>query len=101
MKIRTIDDASTRIVATDTTPAYRTKLLRFVRNLSIPRPIAASRWTSSAVTLARLHNALNFLKVLGIASNDTVITVIIHLAIEYLSSKRLVESSGLEGDRLD
>ncbi len=53
------------------------------------------------MTLARLHNALNFLKALGIASNDTVITVFVHLAVEYLSNKRLVESSGLKGDLLD
>ena len=55
----------------------------------------------SGLTPARLRKALNFLEALGIASNDTAITVFIHLAVEDSSSKRLTEVSRLEGDLLD
>ena len=95
LKIRTIDEARTRIEAADTTPAYRTKLLRLVRSLldSPPdRGISTDELCGeSGLTPARLRKALNFLEALGIASNDTAITVFIHLA----------EVDGLEGDLLD
>ena len=105
LKIRTIHEARTRIEAADTTRADRTKLLRLVRSLldSPPdRGISTDELCGeSGLTPARLRKALNFLEALGIASNDTAITVFIHLAVEDSSSKRLAEASDLEGDLLD
>ncbi len=105
LKIRTIDEARERIEAADTSPAYRTKLLRLVRSLldSPPdRGISTDELCGeSGLMPARLRKALNFLEALGIASNDTAITVFIHLAVEDSSSRRLAEVSGLEGDLLD
>lgn len=102
LKILTIDKARTRIEAADTTPAYRTKLLRLVRSL---RDCPPDRGIStddlcgeSGLTAAQ---ALNFIEALGIASNDTAISVFIHLAVEDSSSKRLAETSGLKGNLLD
>ena len=105
LKIRTIDEARKQIEAADTTPAYRTKLLRLVRSLldSPPdRGISTDELCGeSGLTPARLRKALNLLEALGIASNETAITVFIHLAVEDSSSKRLAEVSRLEGDLLD
>ncbi len=105
LKIRTIDEARTRIDAADTTPAYRTRLLRLVRSLLDTPPdrgISTDELCGeSGLTPARLRKALHFLEALGIASNDTAITVFIHLTVEDSSSKRLAEVSGLEKDLLD
>ena len=105
LKIRTIDEARERIEAADTTPAYRTKLLRLVRSLldSPPdRGISTDELCGEAgLTPARLRKALNFLEALDIASNDTAITVFVHIAVEDSSSNRLAEVSGLEGNLLD
>ena len=105
LKIRTIDEARTLIETADTTPAYRTKILRLVRSLLDAPPDSGISTDDlcgeSGLTPARLRKALNFLEALGIASNDTSITVFIHLAVEDSSSKRLAEASDLEGDLLD
>ena len=105
LKIRTIDEARKLIEAADTTQAYHTRLLRLVRSLldSPPdRGISTDELCGeSGLTPARLRKALSFLEALGIASNDTAITVFVHLAVEDSSSKRLAEVSGLEGDLLD
>ena len=105
LRVRTIDEARKRIEGADTTPAYRTKLLRLVRSLldSPPdRGISTDELSGeSGLTPARLRKALNFLEALGIASNDTAITVFIHLGVEDSSRKRLVEVSDLESDLLD
>ena len=105
LKIRTIDEARKLIEAADASQAYRTKLLRLVRSLldsPSDRGISTDELCGeSGLTPARLRKALNFLEALGIASNDTAITVFIHLAVEDSSSKRLTEVSGLEGDLLD
>ena len=105
LRIRTIDEARKRIEAADTTPAYGAKLLRLVRSLldSPPdRGISTDDLCGeSGFTPARLRKALNFLEALGIASNDTAITVFIHLGGEDSSERRLAEVSALEGDLLD
>ena len=105
LKIRTIDEARKLIETADTTQPYRTKLLRLVRSLldSPPdRGISTDELCGeSGLTPARLRKALNLLEALGIASNETAITVFIHLAVEDSSSKRLADVSRLEGDLLD
>ena len=105
LRVRTLDEARQRIEAADTTAAYRTKLLRLVRSLldSPPdRGISTDELSSeSGLTPARLRKALHFLEALGIASNDTAITVFIHLGVEDSSSKRLAEVAGLEAELLD
>ena len=104
LKIRTMDEARERIDASDAPAGYRTKLLRLVRGLldSPPdRGISTDELSgASGFTPARLRKALHFLEALGIASNDTAITVFVHLAVEDSSSKRLAEVSSLEGDLL-
>ncbi len=105
LKIRTMDEARERIEASSASTGYRAKLLRLVRSLfdSPPdRGISTDELCGeSGFTPARLRKALSFLEELGIASNDTSITVFIHLGVEDSSRKRLVDVSGLEGELLD
>ena len=105
LRIRTVDEARQRIEAANTTPAYRAGLLRLVRSLldSPPdRGISTDDLCGeSGFTPARLRKALHFLEALGVASNDTAITVFVHLGVEDSSERRLAEVSGLEGDLLD
>ncbi len=105
LKVRTIDEARARIEAADATPGYRARLLRLVSCLleSPPdRGISTDDLCGeSGLKPAGLRKALHFLEALGIASNDTAITVFIHLALKDSSRKRLAEASGLEGDLLD
>ncbi len=105
LKIRTMDEARERIEASNATSDYRSKLLRLVRSLldSPPdRGISTDELCGeSGFTPKRLRKALNFLEELEIASNDTAITVFIHVGVEDSSRKRLVDASGLEGDLLD
>jgi len=105
LKIRTLDEARTLIENADTAQTYREKLLKLVRSLlNSPRDRGISTdelcgW--SGLTPVQLRKALNFLETLGIATNDTAITVFIHLAVADSSTKRLEESSCLESDLLD
>ena len=103
--VRTMGEARKRIEAAAATPGYRLKLLRLVRSLldSPPdRGISTDELSGeSGLTPARLRKALNFLEALRIASNDTAITVFIHLGVGDSSRKRLVDVSGLESDLLD
>lgn len=105
LKIGTIDEARKLIETADATDAYRAKLVNLVRSLlnSPPdRGISTDELCGeSKLTPARLRKALNFLEALGITSNDTAITVFIHLAVKDSSRKRLAEASGMEGDLLD
>ena len=105
LRVQTMDEAQKRIEAADTTPAYRLKLLRLVRSLldSPPdRGISTDELSGqSGLAPARLRKALHFLEALGIASNDTAITVFVHLAVEDSSAKRLAETAALEANLLD
>ena len=105
LRVRTLDDARKRIEASDANPAYKLRLLRLVRSLfdSPPdRGISTDELSGeSGLTPARLRKALHFLEALGIASNDTAITVFIHIGVEDSSNKRLVEVSNLEVGLLD
>ncbi|MDE0415547.1 MAG: RecQ family ATP-dependent DNA helicase [bacterium] len=105
LKIRTMEEAHQRIEASNAVPGYQAKLLRLVRSLldsSPDRGISTDELCGEAgFTPARLRRALNFLEGLGIASNDTAITVFVHLGVEDSSGKRLAEVAGLEGKLLD
>ena len=100
LRIRTLEEAQMRIEKAELPDGYRAKLLRLVRSLldSPPdRGISTDDLCGeSGLTLAKLRKALNLLEALGIASNDTAITVFIHLRVEDSSRKRLDEVSNLE-----
>ncbi len=105
LRIRTIDEARERIEASDVSAGYRAKLLRLVRSLldSPPdRGISTDELSGeSGLPPARLRKALNFLEALGIASNETAITVFVHLGVEDSSRERLADVAGLETDLLE
>ena len=105
LRVRTIEEAEKRIAAADIRPAYRTKLLQLVRSLLNSPPDAGVSTDElcgeSGLTPARLRKALHFLEALGVASNDTEITVFVHLGVEDSSRKRLGEIAALETELLD
>ncbi len=105
LKIRTMEEARQRIEASGATAGYRAKLLRLIRSLldSPPdRGISTDELCGeSGFAPARLRKALNVLEALGITSNDTAITVFIHVGVEDSSRQRLVEMSGLESTLID
>ena len=105
LQVRTLDEARKRIDAARISDGYRSRLLALVRALldSPPdRGISTDELCGeTGLKPARLRKALHSLEALGIASNDTAITVFVHLAMEDSSERRLVETSGLEADLLD
>ena len=104
LQVRTLDEARKRIDAADVAEAYRARLLALVRCLlgSPPdRGISTDDLCGEAgLTPARLRKALHHLETLGIASNDTAITVFVHIGVEDSSAKRLLDTSNLEADLL-
>lgn len=102
LKIRTIGAAQKIIDAADITQSYRQNLLAIVQRL-ITAPSDKGISTDelsgvSGLSGGRLRKALNDLETLGIASNDTAITISVHLGVEDSSLKRLAEASALEAD---
>jgi hypothetical protein len=55
----------------------------------------------SGLSAGQMRKALNDLEALGIASNDTAITIFVHLGVEDSSEKRLKEANSLENDLID
>ncbi|MCY4003576.1 MAG: RecQ family ATP-dependent DNA helicase [Rhodospirillales bacterium] len=105
LEIRTLDEARERINAANISGPYRARLLELVRSLLDSPPdggISTDELDGvSALTPARLRKALHVLQTLGIASNDTAITVFIHLGRGDTSQRRLANISALETDLVD
>ena len=102
LKIQTLDDARELIDAADVTEGYRANLLALVKSLinSPPDQGISTDELCGEVGLSpgRLRKALSDLEAFGIASNDTVITVFVHLTVENSSERRLIDASRLEAD---
>ncbi|VAW18745.1 ATP-dependent DNA helicase RecQ, partial [hydrothermal vent metagenome] len=102
LKIRTLDEARKLIDAGKITDGYRRNLLALVQSLMNAPPdkgISTDELCGqSGLSPGGLRKALGDLEALGIASNDTVITVFVHLAVEDSSEKRFLDASGLEAD---
>ena len=105
LRIRTFEEAQERIQKAKISDYSRAMLLRLVRSLlnSPPdRGISTDDLCGETrLNLSELRNALSLLEALGIASNDTAITIYVHLRVEDSSNKRLQNIAGLEDDLLD
>lgn len=105
LRVRTLDEAKKLIDAADATEGYRIKLLSLVQSLINSPPdkgISTDELGGqSGLSPAQLRKALNDLEALGVASNDTAITIFVHIGIEDSSQKRLVDASALESDLIE
>jgi len=105
LKVRTLEDAGNIIAKADFTEGYRLKLKSLVQSL-INAPPDQGISTDELCGIAgfspgQMRKALNDLETLGIASNDTAITIFVHLGVEDSSEKRLLEANSLEKDLID
>jgi ATP-dependent DNA helicase RecQ len=105
LRIRTLEEAEALIGKAQMTDGYRVKLRALVQNLINSPPdhgISTDELSGlSGLTHAELRKALNDLEALGIASNDTAITIFVHIGVEDSSDKRLMEANSLEKDLIE
>lgn len=102
LRIRTFAEAEELIAKSDMTEGYRLRLRALVRSLINAPPdqgISTDELCGiSGLMSGQMRKALNDLETLGIASNDTAITLFVHLGVEDSSHKRLMEANSLEND---
>lgn len=100
LKIRTLDEAESRLRKAQITEARRKALVAIVRHVMNAPPdqgISSDELCgASGLTPGQLNKAMADLETLGIASNDLAITVFVHIGIEGHSAARLAEASDLE-----
>ncbi len=102
LRIRTVDEAAAIFERAQITGTRRTQLLDLVRHVMNASPdegVSTDDLTGACGLSGRtLHKALADLETLGIASNDTAVTVFVHLGVEDASSRRLDLAARMEGD---
>jgi ATP-dependent DNA helicase RecQ len=102
LRIRSVDEAAAIFERAEITGTRRTQLLDLVRhvmNASADEGVSTDDLTGACGLSGRtLHKALADLETLGIASNDTVVTVFVHLGVEDASVRRLDLAAQMEGD---
>ncbi len=100
LRVQRLEEAETILAAADITGTRRRQLLDIVRHLMNAPPdqgISTDELTGvSGLTGGGLNKALSDLEALGIARNDVVVTVFIHVGVEGQSSQRLSQASRLE-----
>ncbi|MFD0981157.1 RecQ family ATP-dependent DNA helicase [Tropicimonas aquimaris] len=105
LRIRTFEEAERIIAKANVAEGYRLKLKALVQSL-INSPADQGISTDELCGLSgfspgQLRKALNDIEALGIASNDTAITVFVHLGVEDSSEKRLMQANSLEKDLIE
>ena len=102
LRIRTLDEAAVVLDKAQITGARREQLLSIVRHIiNAPSDEGISTdvlMGASGLAGNALRKALSDLETLGIASNDTVVTVFIHHGVEDSSINRLEQAARLETD---
>ncbi len=102
LRVRSIDEAGARMEKAQITGMRRTQLMDIVRHLMNAPPdegISTDELTGvSGLTGGQLTKALADLESLGIARNDTVVTVFVHSGVVDDSRKRLSQATRLETD---
>ncbi|TCS59610.1 ATP-dependent DNA helicase RecQ [Primorskyibacter sedentarius] len=102
LRVRSLDEAGTRIEKANITGMRRTQLMDLVRHLINAPPdegISTDELTGvSGLTGGQLTKAMADLESLGIARNDTAVTVFVHSGVADDSRKRLTQATGLETD---
>ncbi len=102
LRVRNLDEAGTRIDKAEITGIRRTQLMDLVRHLMnapADEGISTDELTGvSGLTGGQLTKALADLESLGIARNDTAVTVFVHSGVADDSRKRLTQATRLETD---
>jgi ATP-dependent DNA helicase RecQ len=106
LRIRTIEEADAIIAKANLKDGYRAQahgvgqkshqcaqMTRAFQPMSFPGFLGC--------LCGQMRKALHDLEALGIASNDTAITIFVHLGVEDSSEKRLLEANSLEKDLID
>ena len=100
LRIRTLEEAEAILAKTAITGARRKALLDITRHLMNAPPdqgISTDELAGiSGMTGGMLIKAMADLEVLGIARNDVVVTVFVHVAVEGHSQQRLAQSARVE-----
>jgi ATP-dependent DNA helicase RecQ len=102
LRIRSVDEAAAILERAQITGVRRSQLMDLVRHV-INAPIDAGVSTDDltgacGLSGRELHRAFADLEVMGIASNDTGITVYVHLGVEDASARRLHHAALMEAD---
>ena len=102
LRIRTVDEAAAIFERAQITGMRRTQLLDLVRHVMNASPdegVSTDDLTGACGLTGRaLHRALADLETFGIASNDTAVTVFVHLGVEDASLRRLEQAARMETD---
>jgi ATP-dependent DNA helicase RecQ len=102
LRIRTVEEAAAILERAKITGTRRTQLLDLVRHVMNAAPdegVSTDDLTGACGLTGRsLHQALSDLETLGIASNDTAVTVFLHLGGGDASSIRLDLAARMERD---
>lgn len=102
LRIRSVDEATAILDKAQITGMRKEQLLSVVRHIITAPPdegVSTDTLTgASGLAINALRKALADLEVLGIASNDTAVTIFIHHAVEDSSLNRLEQAVRLETD---
>lgn len=102
LRVRSLEEAGTKIDKAQITGMRRTQLMDLVRHLMNTPPdegISTDELTGvSGLTGGQLTKALADLESLGIARNDTAVTLFVHSGVADDSRKRLTQATRLETD---
>lgn len=102
LRIRSVDVAAAILERAQITGVRRTQLMDLVRhvmNAPADAGVSTDDLTGACGLSGReLHRAFADLEVLGIASNDTAVTVYVHLGVEGASVRRLDHAARMEAD---
>ncbi|KOF16032.1 helicase [Ensifer adhaerens] len=100
LRIRTMEEAAAILSKTEITGTRRKQLLDLVRHLMTASPDAGVSTDelsgASGLTGGALRKALSDLEALGIATNDTAITIFVHVGVEGASKQRFQVATALE-----
>ena len=102
LRIRSVDEGAAILERAQITGVRRAQLMDLVRhvmNAPADAGVSTDDLTGACGLSGReLHRAFADLEVLGIASNDTAITVYVHLGVEDASVRRLDHAGRMEAD---
>jgi len=102
LRIRSVDEAAAILERAQITGVRRKQLMDLVRhvmNAPADAGVSTDDLTGACGLSGReLHRAFADLETLGIASNDTAVTVYVHLAVEDASARRLDHAGRMEAD---
>ncbi|WP_417277501.1 RecQ family ATP-dependent DNA helicase [Celeribacter sp.] len=102
LRVRSVEEAKTRLADADLTQAHRKQLLSIVEHL-MTTPADEGVSTDelcgvSGISPGALPKAMATLENLGIARNDVAMTVFVHVGVAHSSVQRLAQASTLEAD---